>query len=279
VGDQRLTGRNTPLGKPFLKWPGGKRWLCPTISRLVADLQYDRYFEPFLGGGAVYFAIQPKKGVLSDINSELINVYQHVKRCPNTLIDELKKIPVTSEVYGAYRADRPKTKVRRAIRFLFLNRTAFSGMYRVNQKGEFNVPFGGGQRTPDVLWHSNLLTDAASALKTAEVKCTDFENALKGARSGDLVFCDPTYTVTHNNNGFVRYNESNFKWADQVRLAKVCSKLRTKGITVIVSNAFHREVRALYSGATVIPVERTSTLCPSPDKRGLTQEYLFVLYP
>jgi len=267
------------LGKPFLKWPGGKRWLCAAISDLVADLRYDRYFEPFLGGGAVYFAIQPEKSVLSDINPDLINVYQQVRRAPAGLIEELKKIPVTSEVYNALRAEKPKTKARRATRFLFLNRTAFAGMYRLNQKGEFNVPFGGGQRTPDLLWESNLLTNASTALRSAEVKCSDFETALKGARSGDLVFCDPTYTVTHNNNGFVRYNESNFKWTDQLRLAKVCRKLRTKGATVIVSNAFHREVRALYKEATVIPVARASTLCPSPDKRGMTQEYLFVLYP
>ena len=262
-----------------MKWPGGKRWLCRTIAGLVADLRFDRYFEPFLGGGAVYFAIQPKQCVLSDINSDLINVYQQVKRCPNKLVEELKKLPVTSEFYAALRSEHPTGKVRQAIRFLFLNRTAFGGMYRVNQNGDFNVPFGGGHRTPNVLWDSNLLTEAASALKTAELKCDDFEVVLEGARSGDLAFCDPTYTVTHNNNGFVRYNESNFRWADQIRLAKVCAGLRAKGVTVIVSNAFHKEVRDLYDGATIIPVARPNTLCPKPEKRGRTQEYLFVLYP
>ncbi len=152
-------------------------------------------------------------------------------------------------------------------------------MYRLNRRGEFNVPFGGGERRPDPLWNDDLLVSAARTLSSADLRCADFELILRSARSGDLVFCDPTYTVAHNNNGFVRYNETNFRWVDQVRLASVCSRLRSRGVTVIVSNAFHAEVRSLYPDATVLDVERTSTLCPSPTKRRSTQEFLFVLTP
>jgi DNA adenine methylase len=265
--------------KPFLKWPGGKRWLCPTVLELISGLNFRQYFEPFLGGGAVFFALQPAKAVLSDINPELMNVYQQVKNSPCKLIDELRKIPVTTESYDSIRRAETKDTIRRAVGFLFLNRTAFGGMYRLNQKGQFNVPFGGGQRRPDALWTADLLLNASRALQGAQFRCADFEAALRGARGGDLVFCDPTYTVTHNNNGFIRYNESNFRWADQRRLANVCAQLRSKGVTTIVTNAFHEEVRRLYRDSVTYIVDRPSLLCPSPEKRRSTKEYLFLLRP
>ena len=152
-------------------------------------------------------------------------------------------------------------------------------MYRLNQKGQFNVPFGGGQRRPDPLWTADLLLTASRALQGVRLGCGDFEVTLQGARRGDLVFCDPTYTVTHNNNGFIRYNESNFRWADQQRLATVCAQLRSKGVTMIVTNAFHEEVRRLYRDSDTYVVDRPSLLCPSPEKRRLTKEYLFLLRP
>lgn len=268
-----------PPCSPFLKWPGGKRWLCPSLLQIICTIPFQRYFEPFLGGGALFFALRPHRAILSDLNPDLINAYQQVRRIPFKLIEELQKIDVTSETYDALRAERLTSKVRSAVRFLFLNRTAFAGMYRLNRNGEFNVPFGGGQRRPDVLWTSDLIVNSAQALRDAELCCGDFEAILRRARRGDLVFCDPTYTVAHNNNGFIRYNESNFRWADQERLAGVCARLRSRGVAVIVSNAFHQEIRSLYRGAVVHELDRPSTLCPLPQKRKATREYLFVLEP
>jgi DNA adenine methylase len=265
--------------KPFLKWPGGKRWLCPALLRIISGVEYHRYFEPFLGGGALFFALRPARAILSDVNPELINVYQQVKRMPHRLIKELRAIPVADDAYDAIRRDTTSGSLRNAVRFLFLNRTAFGGMYRLNQRGEFNVPFGGGQRRPDVLWTSGLMLSTSRALRNAQLNCEDFEKALRMARKGDLAFCDPTYTVTHNNNGFVRYNESNFRWCDQERLASLCLQLRRKGVTVIVTNAFHKEIRCLYRDAIVHEVDRPSTLCPSPEKRRQTKEYVFLLKP
>jgi DNA adenine methylase len=182
-------------------------------------------------------------------------------------------------MYRTLRNEHPRAKVAAAVRFLYLNRTAFAGMYRLNQNGEFNVPYGGGQRRPDVLWQDGLLSRASAALRRADLRCGDFEEMLASARPDDLVYCDPTYTVTHNNNGFIRYNEANFRWSDQQRLARICSRLQSKGTTVVVSNAFHNEVRILYPTAKVFEVDRLSLLCPKADKRKPTKEYLFLLKP
>lgn len=264
---------------PFLKWPGGKRWLVPYFQELLKGTTFNHYFEPFLGGGAVFFGLRPVKATLSDVNEDLINTYVQVKWRPYTLIRELKNMPVNKEYYCNLRVTVPYRKIAKAVRFLYLNRTAFAGMYRLNKQGHFNVPFGGGERTPSRLWDDKLLAKASQALKNAKIVCQDFESAIRGARSGDLVYCDPTYTVTHNNNGFIRYNENNFSWSDQERLAHVAREMVGEGVTIIVSNAFHHEIRDLYSTAETHVLERMSSLCPDTNKRRITNEYLFVLRP
>jgi DNA adenine methylase len=150
-------------------------------------------------------------------------------------------------------------------------------MYRLNREGRFNVPFGGGQRTPEPLWKDNLLLKASAALSDAKILSADFETTIQTAGEGDVVYCDPTYTVAHNNNGFIRYNERNFSWEDQQRLASAAALAAERGATVLVSNAAHQEIRELYSKAHVQQLERQTLLCPKPNKRGSTQEYLFVL--
>ena len=265
--------------KPFLRWPGGKRWLASTLSEIVKGLGFGSYYEPFLGGAAIFFAVEPQRAVLSDMNRDLVNTYRQVKADPDRLIALLKLLPVDPVSYLAIRKDCGLSGAEAAARFLYLNRTAFAGIYRVNRKGEFNVPFGGGQRRPEVLWRDGLLHDACEALQHADLRCGDFEEVLTGARAGDLVYCDPTYTVSHNNNGFIRYNESNFSWSDQQRLAKTCRRLQEQGTMVIVSNAHHEDVRQLYPSAETLEVERKSLLCPTATKRGGTKEYLFLLRP
>src|ERR1039457_1165848 len=223
--------------KPFLKWPGGKRWLTGYVASALGYRGYRRYFEPFLGGGAVFFALQPEVAMLSDVNADLISTYTEVRSRPHELVRRLKQLPVDRATYNNLREAEPENRVDRAVRFLYLNRTAFGGIYRLNRNGGFNVPFGGGQRTPAPLWEDGLLLDASRSLRSAEISVADFEEALVGAGPGDLVYCDPTYTVAHNNNGFVRYNERNFSWEDQKRLADTCQRLAREGATVLVSNA------------------------------------------
>ena len=265
------------MSKPFLKWPGGKRWLVPLIREMLDGRPLNRYYEPFLGGGAVFFAIQPKSATLSDVNNELITTYKQVKRVPELLIEMLKNIPVTKESYLEVRASEPSDPIEVAVRFLYLNRTAFGGVYRVNQQGRFNVPYGGGQRTPKPLWKHQLLEQASYALRRASIQHCDFDRSLASASKGDVVYCDPTYTVMHNNNGFIRYNENNFSWEDQIRLANTCREAANRGSLVLVSNAHHAEVAALYPDAERITVNRRSLISPVVTARVGTQEDLFVL--
>lgn len=265
--------------KPFLKWPGGKRWLVPYVRKLLRGKRFKRYFEPFLGGGALFFGLELSNVTLSDINVDLVNTYLQVIRKPHELVRRIQEIPVNEETYLMVRLDSPQYKIDRAVRFLYLNRTAFGGIYRLNHKGVFNVPFGGGDRTPDCLWKDQLIVNASKALKEVTIVSKDFESLLIDAGKGDLIYCDPTYTVSHNNNGFLRYNERNFSWNDQQRLAKVCWEINKSGATVLVSNASHREIKKLYPTAEVHILKRTTRLCPDIKKRRPTQEYLFVLWP
>jgi DNA adenine methylase len=265
--------------KPFLKWLGGKRWLIPIVQEIINDEKFCKYHEPFLGGGAMFFGLEPKNAFLSDVNSDLINVYNQVASNYKDIIRQLKKIDVNRDNYLRMRSMIPKNELQGAVRFLYLNRTAFGGIYRVNQKGEFNVPYGGGERTPSILWNENLLQDASLVLKGASLRCIDFEVAIAEAGEGSLVYCDPTYTVLHNNNGFVRYNEKNFSWKDQERLAIACRDASRRGAFVIVSNAHHNEIVKLYPTAYGREVDRMSLVCPKGSHRKLTKESVFVLKP
>jgi DNA adenine methylase len=262
--------------EPFLKWPGGKRWLVPRLLRIIGDVDINRYFEPFAGGAALFFALQPRCAVLSDINADLINTYKQIQRHALEVTRRLMQLSVDRETYYCIRAQEPKAGMDRAVRFLYLNRTAFGGIYRVNRQGRFNVPFGGGQRSPAVLWERDLLRPAARALRRSELRSDDFQVVLQEAGEGDLVYCDPTYTVSHADNGFVRYNETNFRWEDQKRLAEVCRELQARGATVLVSNASHCSVRAVFKFAEVNVFSRPSTVCPQSAKRRTVQEDVFI---
>ncbi|MGA8870114.1 MAG: Dam family site-specific DNA-(adenine-N6)-methyltransferase [Candidatus Acidiferrales bacterium] len=232
---------------------------------------------PFLGGGAVFFYLGPRISVLSDVNAELVETYQAVRDRVADVSAALRGLPVSKRDFYRIRRSSPAGAVARAARFLYLNRTAFSGIYRVNQRGEFNVPYGGGQRTPRILLNTPRLQNASATLRSAQLRRSDFEPMLQSARPGDVVYCDPTYTVMHDNNGFVRYNEENFSWADQERLAKSGLAAARRGVRVLVTNAHHAEVRKLYRGAARYTLVRSSTLCADPSRRREVKEYLMLL--
>ena len=265
--------------QPFLKWPGGKRWLVSSLIQMIGQQEYGTYREPFLGGGALFFALRPKQAVLSDVNADLINTYRQVKNHSKELLQRLQSLPINQATYDRFRKQETGSKLEKAIRFLYLNRTAFGGMYRLNEQGNFNVPFGGGERTTAPLWKYGLLTSAASALRTSKLCAVDFEEALSVAVKGDLVYCDPTYTVAHNNNGFIRYNERNFSWEDQKRLARCCRDASSRGVLVLVSNAYHAEVLRLFDPPQHLVVTRPSRLCPQIEHRRTIDEFVFVFPP
>jgi DNA adenine methylase len=271
---------DSPALIPFLKWPGGKRWAAKQVADIAREHLTGRYYEPFLGGGAVFFQLRPKKATLSDINGDLIDVYRAVRTRHRQIVRLLQGLPVSREAYSEIRRWDAEALVERAVRFLYLNRTAFGGMYRLNKEGLFNVPYGGGERTPAILWESRILEDAARSLQGADLRVCDFAASMGRARAGDVVYCDPTYTVAHKNNGFVRYNERNFSWADQKRLAEAATAARARGAVVIISNAHHESIYALFKPRTkLITLERMSCISTDPAHRRVVNEYLIVLEP
>ncbi len=273
-----VSNRTAPV-LPFLKWPGGKRWAAGRIAEIVDRHLTGRYYEPFLGGGAVFFYLRPPKATLGDINAELIGVYEVVRDRHLEVVSFLQMLPVTKDAYEEMRSLRPRSEIDRAVRFLYLNRTAFGGMYRVNEAGQFNVPYGGGQRTPELLWETTVLEDASAALKLASLRACDFALTMQHAREGDVVYCDPTYTVAHDNNGFVKYNQRNFSWADQQRLAHAARAACGRGAVVIVSNAYHKSVRDLYDDAQHRTLKRMSCVSADLDGRREVSESLLILEP
>ena len=269
--------RNTV--RPFLKWPGGKRWLARTIVQLISDRKIRTYYEPFLGGGAIFFSLRPETAILSDINPDLIETYLEVRKRPLVIAERLSRIAVNSDTYYRVRSEKPKDSLGRAVRFLYLNRTAFAGMYRENQSREFNVPFGGGQRTPQVLWQTDILVRAAEALRTTRLITSDFEPIISRAAAGDLVYCDPTYWAGDDRDSFRRYNGREFSWADQKRLLDASARARTRGVLVIVSNSCSCDVDRLYIEAHRLNFGRVSCLSPKPSARQSVRERVFVFDP
>lgn len=263
--------------EPFLKWPGGKRWLTARHIDMFPKT-YGKYIEPFLGGAAVFFTLLPEQAYLSDANAELINTYNRLKKDRLKVEKGLARYQDKHDAafYYRVRAARPTDPVARAIRFLYLNRTCFNGLYRVNKEGHFNVPIG----TKDaVSFDEGYLENVANALKGVRIRTRDFAVAIRKAQKGDFVFIDPPYTVMHNNNGFVKYNAQLFSWKDQARLAEESRAAGDRGVLIMMSNADHASVRSLYEGfGTIRTLTRSSILAGDPEQRRSATELLLTNY-
>ena len=259
-------------GHPLLKWPGGKRDLVNRILPFV-PLHFNRYFEPFFGGGALFFALQPKRAYLSDKNSELMQAYVQVRDRPDAVIKHLRQLRNSEKDYYKVRSSRPTGGPARAARLIYLMTLSFNGIYRVNLNGVFNVPYG--YKTYLDPCDEERLRNASNALKKARVRNGDFERIICQAKKDDLVYLDPPYTVAHGNNGFVKYNAKIFSWEDQIRLAHIAEELANRGCTVIVSNADHSSIRALYKAFKTTILERTSRIAASRDFRSGITECIF----
>lgn len=262
----------SPL-KPFLKWAGGKRWFVANHSYFFPD-SYGTYLEPFLGSGAVFFYMRPTRAVLADTNPELIDTYLAIREDWRSVWKRLRHHQnLHSEAYYyKIRASRPRSLAAKAARFVYLNRTCFNGLHRVNRKGEFNVPKGTKET---VVFPDDDFSAVADALQNCQLLAADFEAVLDAAESGDFVYVDPPYTARHNNNNFVRYNESIFGWNDQLRLAKAMYRAKKRGALVIMSNANARCIRALYGQfGTMQELSRCSVLAADSSKRRRTTELI-----
>lgn len=257
---------------PPLKWPGGKRWLLR--HGLPTPPSYKRLIEPFLGGASVFFALNPNSALISDINPELINFYTVLRDHPEELADALRghqRLHDKSHYYEV-RSQLIGTPVALAARTLYLNRTCWNGLYRLNREGHFNVPMGTKNKVCMETDNFPLISDR---LQNAEIKCQDFEQAVNQSVDGDFLFVDPPYTVKHNMNGFVKYNENIFRWEDQLRLADSLKRAADRGVFIALTNADHDSVKELYSSRFAVRViERQSVLSGLRAGRGLITETL-----
>jgi DNA adenine methylase len=266
---------NNASPPPFLKWAGGKRWLTSRVVESVAPLS-GRYIEPFLGSGAVFFALRPQNALLSDANEELINTFQAVKDNPGAVAAALREHQRkhSAEYYYTVRSAKPRNEFRKAARFIYLNRTCWNGLYRVNLDGVFNVPIG---TKNSVLLDTDDWSSVAAILRKAKLVTQDFEVSVDSAKAGDVVFADPPYTVKHNFNGFIKYNNSLFSWDDQIRLRDAMLRAKNRGVKTIVTNASHKSIRELYKNHFQIKaLSRASVLAGSAIHRGRYDE-LFII--
>ena len=257
---------------PLLKWPGGKRALAKDIAALMPKT-FNCYYEPFLGGGALFFALKPERSVLADNNSELMDCYMQVRDHPDTVIAHLSKLKNSETEYYAVRASRPTGEAARAARLIYLATLSFNGIHRVNLRGEFNVPYG--HKTHLLACDPVKIYEASAVLALAQLRCGDFEQSVADAQPGDVVYLDPPYTVAHGNNGFLKYNAKIFSWEDQRRLATLAAALHCRGCHVIVSNADHPSIEALYRDFKTKKVTRASVIAASARHRRAVTECVF----
>ncbi len=261
---------------PLLKWPGGKRRLVQFILPLVPQ-EFNHYYEPFLGSGALFFALQPNRAFLSDKNPDLISTYNQVRDSPEAVIRQLQKLRNTERDYYAVRSSNPKSESQKAARLIYLSTLSFNGIHRVNVSGVFNVPYS--YKTHLRPGEPGKIRAASELLKRARIKCQDFEVAAASAQSGDLVYLDPPYTTAHTSNGFLKYNAKIFTWDDQKRLAEVAHELASRGCSVVVSNADHSSIRGLYRDFKVVEIERHSVIAASRKFRRRITECIFCKRP
>lgn len=258
---------------PFLRWPGGKRLLAPQIVAQFPD-DFSTYYEPFCGSAAVLFRLRPEKAVLGDLSPELIETYLAIQRDVEAVIEWLKDRKQDARSYYAIRKMQPRSEAGRAGRFVYLNRLAFNGIWRVNQEGKFNVPYGYRPRSDLVT--EQALRHVAQLLRRVRLVQGDFDETLKNVRSRSLVYADPPYTLAHGSNGFRKYNERLFSWEDQERLANRARLLADRGVFVCVSNAAHVSVRRLYSGFREIELSKHVSIAGSVTARKAGVESLFL---
>ena len=255
---------------PFLKWAGGKRWFVYAYSDLLPS-SFNRYIEPFLGSGVVYFHLQPRRAVLADVNSELINTYTAIRDRPDLIKRYLAdhQLKHSKRHYYAVRDSRTFSPFTGAARTIYLNRTGWNALYRVNLNGIFNVPQGSKS---SVMLPTDDFDRVSQILKRAKLLASDFESVIDNARKNDFIFVDPPYTVNHNLNGFLKYNEKIFSWDDQVRLRDSIDDAVRRGVKVLMTNADHESIRELYDDFELVSLERSSVIAASTQHRGVQTE-------
>ena len=281
------TAETVPTVTPFMKWAGGKRRLARELLAHIAQLpaSYGTYFEPMVGAGALFFALRPKAAELSDINPEIVNVFNVLRDQPGALVAYLRyhhqQKHSRKHYYRVRDADRDSgfwtwSPLERAARLLYLNKTCFNGLYRVNSRGEFNVPMG--RYTNPRIVDEEQLYAAAHMLQGVPIAERSFESVLERAQKGDLVYFDPPYFPLNKTSSFTTYSSSGFELTDHVRLRDVCSELTKRGVYVMVSNSAADVVRELYADFSIHPVLAARAINSKASKRGKIEELIIRNY-
>lgn len=272
--------------KPFVKWVGGKRQLLSQFRALelypsVFDGVSGRYFEPFVGGGAVFFDLQPKNAIISDLNSELITTYLVIRDNVEPLIELLRKHIYDKDCFLNIRAMNPAemSELDVASRFIYLNRTCFNGMYRVNSKGQFNVPFG-RYKNPIICDEGNLRA-VSRALKGVEILNADYKVAVSKAKVGDFVYFDPPYYPVSPTSSFTSYTKDGFAEKEQIELRDIFAELSNRGCYVMLSNSDTTFIRDIYSrlkNVTITTVNAGRSINSKVAGRGKITELVITNY-
>lgn len=266
--------------QPFLRWAGGKSWLKSHLS--FSDFKCNNYFEPFLGSASFFCSFMSSihcKGAfnLSDTNANLINAYECVISHTDEILKALSNFAYNKDEFYYIRNVHPTNKVEQAIKFIYLNKTCFNGLYRVNRKGYFNVPYG--NRSVNLLEISKSFASWKDNAKRLSFSTKDFSQILSLIKKNDLIFLDPPYASAHSSNSFVRYNESLFSWEDQIRLNAFVSDCVTRGAYFILTNLHHKQVINLYKQHADIYVIKRKSLIGVKTSRVITSEILVTNIP
>lgn len=255
--------------RPVLKWAGGKTQLLDSLLPLIPDC-YERYIEPFFGGGALFFALKPEQAIISDSNPELINLYKVLANDLGALIECLEPYENDKELFLHIRSLDWTTlpAEEAAARTIFLNKTCFNGLYRVNKKGMFNVPFG-NYKNPKII-NRELLEKASHILQNKTIICSDYSEVItKHAKKGDIVFLDPPYVPISKNSDFKRYTKNQFYEKDHIELAEIVKELGSKGCHTILTNSNAKLVHELYSGYDIqIHKTKRNINCRGKQRQG-----------
>ncbi|EDP75067.1 DNA adenine methylase [Hydrogenivirga sp. 128-5-R1-1] len=266
--------------KPFVKWAGGKRQLLEVLLKNV-PARFNTYIEPFVGGGALLFALLPDRAIIGDANCELINAYSVIKDNVEELITSLERHRNDEDYYYEIRNLDPSTlsPVERASRFIYLNKTCYNGLYRENSKGMFNVPFG-RYKNPKILDRDNLRA-VSEFLNSSNVLilCQDYRETCKLAGEGDFVYLDPPYHPLSRTASFTKYSRNDFSEEDQERLAEVFRELDRKGCYVMLSNSNTEFIKSLYRGYYIQELEASRAInCKGDGRRRRKIELLIKNY-
>jgi DNA adenine methylase len=288
--DTLVRGKINPLVRPFLKWAGGKRQLLPEIVKYVPKrTSKHTYYEPFIGGGALLFELQPPKAVINDTNKELINCYKVIKDSLDELMEELSKDKYSNSETSYYEMrdlDRSTKKyaslseVEKAARIIYLNKTCYNGLFRVNSQGQFNVPFG-RYKNPNFL-DDAVLRAVNKYLNSNNITLLnqDFAEAVKDAKRGDFVYFDPPYDPVSETASFTGYDVNGFNRDEQERLKEEFDALHKRGCKVMLSNSCTDFILDLYKDYqdTIIKVRATRSINSNALKRGRVDEVLVLNY-